>query len=1136
MTKNHLGRPFVQGYACVGARHRKQAQLKLGRTAWRACSEVCVLGFSRSNRMERLVTLLIERLEQAPARPMAPEHILVHSSGMEAWLSQNIAAETGIAAGLVFPFPRAFLFDTMSQALGLPDGHLTRYGAAGLQSAVLAALPGLLHEPRFRHLRPLCGPSPERAHAPDIVALSRKLAVAYDRVMADRPALCLEWDAARGSDIPWQAVLWQRIVRALGGPHPVQAAHTFVQRWQAGDVDHAVLPPRLSVFGATTLPRLYMDLFARIAEAIDVHFYVLSATPHYVGDVVSPKLAHKRGAPGIDAVPQLLAANGRVGREFLDVLVESGADEVAEAFVQPADDHVLGRVQRDLYDVSAHADGAQMPLDTSLSVHAAAGARRQVEVLRDDIVQRLARDATLRPEHIVVMTPDIETFGPLLSAALSEPVDGPDATEPVTLRHRVVDGATLETNPAAQTLLAALRLLDGRFEAPDVLDFFARPLVKERLGTDDAALELFSAWSMDAGARWGLDGAHRDALHTPRTDLFTWRFGLDRLLLGAVLPSDIPRFVGANDNAFVAPLARAEGHDMRTLGALSTGVDQLAAWARQAAHALPLHEWHAMALAILDAFVDDEDAGVSESATLRQVLADMLEHMDHTGSETPFSLAAFRAWLEQLLMRPRPPRGFLSGGITVCAMMPMRSIPFRVVYVCGMDEARFPRQDISVDLGVFPDDVQLGDRNAREDDRFLFLEAVLSARDAFVAIYDGRDLNKGAVRPPSVVIGELCEVLTSITNTDDVVRTHPLLASAPEAFTRAEDAVPPAAGPAWAHRGALAALGPKTPRPPLLTAPLSIPAPQSASLDDMVRFFKDPPLAFMRQSLAMATYVPEPEQMRRELLLSDGLLDYVLANDLLAPGGEDIVTRDDAWATYAHQLTREGKLPIGEPGVRTARAVRYRALSVWRAARAQGLGTHEAVTGRVKRGGLIVTGTAAGFDAQSEAMWTLSAGSATAKRLIEAWVRLLWMHHVKPGAVRAVMLAGWEHKKAFVRRVGLPNNAAALWAELCALYREGHTAPLPLACRAGQTWAHTVKRRTQEGASEDDAEREAARRASYPRKKDDRAYHDLDVWHRLFGDGRYTEAAGVAGHDFVSLTKAIWVPLLAHTTDVGGAA
>ena len=107
-----------------------------------------------------------------------------------------------------------------------------------------------------------------------------------------------------------------------------------------------------------------------------------------------------------------------------------------------------------------------------------------------------------------------------------------------------------------------------------------------------------------------------------------------------------------------------------------------------------------------------------------------------------------RSLLEEQLDRARLNAAFLSGGITFCEHVPMRAIPFRVVCLLGMDDESFPRSSAraSFDLMQNP---RLGDRNLRDDDRQLFLEALLSARDALLVTYVGQSAQDDSVRPAS---------------------------------------------------------------------------------------------------------------------------------------------------------------------------------------------------------------------------------------------------------------------------------------------------------------------------------------------------------------------------------------------------
>lgn len=54
---------------------------------------------------------------------------------------------------------------------------------------------------------------------------------------------------------------------------------------------------------------------------------------------------------------------------------------------------------------------------------------------------------------------------------------------------------------------------------------------------------------------------------------------------------------------------------------------------------------------------------------------------------------------------------------------------------------------------------QKGDRAKRDDDRYLFLEALLSAQDVFYISYIGQSQKDGKERLPSILLSQLLDII-----------------------------------------------------------------------------------------------------------------------------------------------------------------------------------------------------------------------------------------------------------------------------------------------------------------------------------------------------------------------------------------
>ena len=209
----------------------------------------------------------------------------------------------------------------------------------------------------------------------------------------------------------------------------------------------------------------------------------------------------------------------------------------------------------------------------------------------------------------------------------------------------------------------------------------------------------------------------------------------------------------------------------------------------------------------------------------------------------------------------RPTRAnFRTGTLTVCTMVPMRSVPHRVVCLLGLDDGVFPRQGAVDGDDVLARDPMTGERDARSEDRQLLLDAILAATQTLVVTYTGADEVSGRPRPPAVPLGEVLDALDATATTTNgrpvseaVTVHHPLQPFDPKNVSPggllpgATFSFDPAAA-----AGARAASGARTPPVPFLDAPLPAAQPGDVSLADLVRL-----LGRSRQG------VPRPRRCRR---------------------------------------------------------------------------------------------------------------------------------------------------------------------------------------------------------------------------------------------------------------------------------
>ena len=404
-----------------------------------------------------------------------------------------------------------------------------------------------------------------------------------------------------------------------------------------------------------------------------------------------------------------------------------------------------------------------------MQVHRCHGPARQIDVLREVLLGLLQDDPTLEPRDILVMCPDIETYAPLIVAGFGLGEVAGQSHPAHRLRVRLADRSLTQTNPLLGVAAELLTVAESRATASQVLNLAESPPVRARFGFTDDDLDVISDWVREAGIRWGFDKRHRAPYGLDHVVHNTWRFGLDRVLTGVAMSDDSHAWL---DTAL--PLDDVGSNRVELAGRLAEFVDRLETVVDALAGTRPLVEW-------LDTLRDGVEQLTKPDAAWQtgQMQLEFADVVAHAGSRasTAMRLPDVRSLLQGHLAG-RPTRAnFRTGTLTVCTMVPMRSVPHRVVCLVGLDDGVFPRLDVVDGDDVLDRKPMTGERDIRSEDRQLLLDAICAATETLVVTYTGADEHTGLPRPPAVPLMELLDALDQ-TTPDKVVEhirlDHPL--------------------------------------------------------------------------------------------------------------------------------------------------------------------------------------------------------------------------------------------------------------------------------------------------------------------------------------------------------------------------
>ena len=1114
------------------------------------------------HRLEALFDALCERLRAAPPRPMETETILVPALGVARWLELRLADRLGIAAGFEMPFLGAWLHRLTAPSGGLdadPFGKdvlawriwrlLTeRAGEAAPERRFGAASDYVQDDPDGRKRLQLC----------------QRISACLDDYQLYRDDLleafaCGQTPGDVSPHAAWQAQLWRALLedaglqtapprerrttaddgvtplafhqlRGLDQPSDCRSAHRVAllrarledSEWRARN-----LPARLHVFGTTTTPPAFMDLLHRVGRDRDVTVFVPQPTPHYFGD-----LREKRDRIGDHG---LLARFGTESRDFQTLLVDLEERGHAEAPVtqetldeledraEPgvtSGETVLACLQRDLVQAFDRGSQDAEPYalrgdDHSLRIHDCHSPQRELEVVRDQICAALDADATLRPQDVMVLVPDVERYAPYAHA-----VFGPLQKQ---LPFHLADRHPASELPVCRAALHVLALARTRLTVAEVLQLLELSAVQRRFRIFGGEVGLLRHLCQAAGVRWGLDAEQRSArFELPAFEDNSWRQGLDRLLLG--------HLTGPVDDLVCgyAPVGDTTEGRAELLARFAQFLEALFGLLEPLRAPLPLEARADQLDALVAALFAPEDPAEEDAVRqLRRAAVSLRTQAAAAGHTEAVELPVFTSWLDHALgqgsaARGGADRGFLGGAITFAGMLPMRAVPVRALFVCGLDDASFPRRDAPPPFDLISSRSRPGDRSRRLDDRQLFLDLLLAARERLHLTYVGRSAKDNSDCSPSVVVSELLEHVERTCGkgaAKQLLVRHPLQPWSP----RYRDGDPKL----FTYAAQPAIGGDDSPEQPWCQPgePLLPDArTQHVRLDDLVKFWSAPCKAFLERGLRLRVRSADDPDDDREPFELTGLTRYALQDDAVRRAQRGEPERDDplAWARA------RGVLPIGAQGDVAYDAALASAAPMLEEARRFAASAVRRVD--VQVGETQVTGELDGLG--EDARTAMRASKLKPKDRLRGWLQHLVLSLQRDQAQDARL--PWPNRTRLLAADGThvfrpvdPEVAEAHLSRLIELYFEGLTRPL----------AFFENSSFEVGAGPHKAKPAAAllatARKEYEGKDDKHSYGaDLDdPAVALCMRGRDPIDEGVDG-ELMRLAEEVWAPLLEHLEEV----
>lgn len=905
-----------------------------------------------SNDLDVQAGILTSLLRQRNADPFQPETILVQSPGMAQWLQLKIAQADGIAANLRFPMPASFIWQQYTD--NLPDvAPQNPFGKDAMTWHLMTLLETLSLPPLRGYWQASKPKDQEKRYQ-----LARRIADLFDQYLVYRPDWIAAWEkgyddyvenqlrhALAGNpalfaqikqDLQWQGQLWRELAAAVRqhsngnvAQHRANLHSAYLKVLRTGRPKN--LPERIFVFGISALPKAHLDTLQAISQHSQVHLFFNNPSKHYWGDLADPHFIRKLSLKTYrdrhsnreenwlsdaekvrlkneefehsvdDELLQighpLLATWGKLGRDFFYLLSELDAQEfTVYTPLEGAD--LLTQVKNRILNL---VPDKQQPLqlqetDQSIVLHACHSPMREVEVLHDYLLRQFQADKSLTPKDIVVMVADIDRYAPYIQAVFgqyqryAEDNAGKKQPDERYIPFSISDGKLSENDVLLATYLSLLSLKNSRFSAEEVLALLDVPAIRMKFEIALSDLAQIRHWVSQVEIRFGLDKRQGAAMNNYNA----WQAGLERLLLGYAMRES--QGIWQDSLGF----DHSDGLKGQVVGNLAAFVERLAQWHQFLQQPHSIEKWQQNLTALFtDFFVADEQTSEAQQyiQDAVQSVAELLKNMDfrdEIGAEVMAEVMT-----EKLNDNPNSLK-FLVGKVSFCTLLPMRAIPFRVVCLLGMNENDYPRRHTPNSFDLMQYHRRKGDRSRRDDDRYLFLEALLAAQERFYISYVGRSITDNQPRQPSVVVSQLQDYIND-NLTDDALRltekVHPMTIFSPKNFLKNDRTF----AKEWLPQPPVSCADDKRNIPSITEEITQI------ELDQLVKFVRHPVKYFFENQLGVYFQNDDDLIPDTENFTLDGLDLYQIKDDFLTYSDEEL-------SDYFERLKVKGILPRGNFG------------------------------------------------------------------------------------------------------------------------------------------------------------------------------------------------------------------------------
>lgn len=731
-----------------------------------------------SNKLDALIAQMSADLAGLKTGVFNKELIVTQTDGMQHWVSMQLAKENNIFANFEFKKPNDIILHVAQLA------KITAHYAMSTEK-IKWIIYFLLADDEFATKFPNVSQYFKSVDNAEVkrMQLSIKIADLFDQMVIYRPAYIKAWNEnvllnADDETEQWQAFLWSKMREKLDNPlDRTQLKDKLIAQLNVDSELQSMLKqtlPTISVFGLSIITQYHIEFFYEVSKYVDVHFYFLNPAPEqywfdYKSEKEIQRLKHKFKNLNTGALlvgNDLLTNWGKIGQDlFAELLAIDEFANASESLVteEPERNTLLNIIKNDIFNNIPPNERLQIETkylnDNSLQIVSCHTEAREVEVLYNFLIKTMSENADIAPHDILIMVPNIENYSPFIQSVFDN--------APYKLPYALADRDLQQSDELIAVLFSLLELNSYEFTSEKILQLIDYKIITNKYNLTNPSLIRRVVNDVNIRFGWG-----NEAENETETNLVSWQSGIERIVLGIAMNGGEMYDYHQKTTLCYDALEGSEATEMLNFIVFLKAIQGLI---MDGVQARTLSDWRLYIKQIAEKLLDEntEHEGLTQVLNRMDYIIELEELLD---SEIPRNV--FMQSISSVLNANATNTGYLRGNITFCSTLPMRSIPFKVIALLGMNSNDFPRQEIPLGFDLMAKKPQKGDRNGKANDKYLFLEALLSTENIFYLSYKGRSTKDNSHKEPSVLVEELLNYVQQQSAVDDVktllVTEHPL--------------------------------------------------------------------------------------------------------------------------------------------------------------------------------------------------------------------------------------------------------------------------------------------------------------------------------------------------------------------------